>query len=81
MPEGILCNRNPIDTKEQLDVTLADKGGKQYYEEMKGLGVDVEKLQKSLQDTCKARHSHLARNLCPLRPVCQYLFFLSGQSQ
>ena len=55
MPEGILCNRTPINTKEQLDATLGDKGGKQYYEEMKQLDVDVEKLQKSLQDTCKSR--------------------------
>ncbi len=31
MPEGILCNRTPINSKEQLDATLADKGGKQYY--------------------------------------------------
>ena len=31
MSEGILCNRTPINSKEQLDAILADKGGKTYY--------------------------------------------------
>jgi Fe-S oxidoreductase len=73
MPEGILCNRTPINSKEQLDATLADKGGKTYYAEMKELDVDVEKLQKSLQETCKSRirtwleicaHCGLCANTC-----------------
>ena len=55
MPEGILCNRTPINTKEQLDATLADTRGRQYYEEMASLDVDREKLANSLKATCKSR--------------------------
>ena len=42
MPEGILCNTKNVDTKEQLQALLADKSGKQYYEEMNHLDVDRE---------------------------------------
>ena len=35
MPEGTLCNKTPVDTEEELQALLADKSGKQYYEEMK----------------------------------------------
>ena len=55
MPEGTLCNRKPITTKEDLDTLLADKGGKTYYEEMQSLDVDVEKLKASIQKSCKSR--------------------------
>ena len=48
MPEGKLCNKQPIKTKEQLDATLADKSGKQYYEEMTR---GVEAQRKILHDT------------------------------
>ena len=42
MPEGKLCNTKNVDTKEQLQALLADKSGKQYYEEIKEeLGFDV----------------------------------------
>jgi Fe-S oxidoreductase len=55
MPEGILCNKQPINTKEQLDALLADNRGRQYYGEMERLEVDVAMLQNSLQATLKAR--------------------------
>jgi Fe-S oxidoreductase len=55
MPEGILCNKVPVNTKEQLDALLADTRGRQYYEEMEQIEVDVEKLQTSLQNTLKSR--------------------------
>ena len=55
MPEGILCNRKTINTEPELKALLADKGGKQYYEEMKSLDVDVPALRKSLENTCKTR--------------------------
>jgi Fe-S oxidoreductase len=55
MPEGTLCNKQPVQTKEQLDALLADKGGKVYYEEMNHLEVDREKLWTTLQNTCKSR--------------------------
>ena len=38
MPEGTLCNRTPINTKEALHALLADKSGKTYYEEMNAPG-------------------------------------------
>ncbi len=41
MPEGTLCNKKTVDTKEYLDALLADKSGKKYYEEMKHLDVDT----------------------------------------
>jgi hypothetical protein len=44
MPEGILCNKKTVDTEEQLHALLADKSGKQYYEEMKALDVDSDAL-------------------------------------
>jgi Fe-S oxidoreductase len=55
MSEGILCNKLPINSKEQLDALLADTRGRQYYEEMQHLEVDVEKLQNSLKNTLKSR--------------------------
>lgn len=55
MPEGTLCNKTPITTKELLDATLADTRGRQYYEEMQHLEVDREKLAKTLKATCKSR--------------------------
>ncbi len=55
MPEGQLCNKNPIQTKEELDALLADKGGKQYYQEMLDLEVDTAKLKTALDKTCKSR--------------------------
>jgi Fe-S oxidoreductase len=55
MPEGTLCNKNTVDTKEFLDALLADKGGKKYYEEMKYLDIDKKKLSNSLAATCKSR--------------------------
>ena len=55
MPEGKLCNRTPINTEEYLQEVLGDTGGKQYYEEMESLDVDVEKLQASLKASLKSR--------------------------
>jgi Fe-S oxidoreductase len=55
MSEGILCNKLPINSKEQLDALLADTRGRQYYEEMQHLEVDIEKLQNSLKNTLKSR--------------------------
>ena len=55
MPEGILCNKQPCNTKDQLDALLADTRGRQYYEEMEQIEVDVDKLQTSLKNTLKSR--------------------------
>jgi hypothetical protein len=44
MPEGKLCNKQTVDTKEQLNALLADKSGQQYYEEMNHLDVDKKAL-------------------------------------
>jgi len=55
MPEGILCNTKNVDTKEQLQALLADKSGKQYYEEMNHLDVDRQKLWGTIQKTFKSR--------------------------
>jgi Fe-S oxidoreductase len=56
MPEGTLCNKTPVTTKEQLQALLADKSGKQYYEEMNDLEVDSKALwgviQKSICSHC-----------------------------
>jgi len=55
MPEGTLCNKQPVTTQEQLDALLKDKGGELYYKEMETLDVDTEKLWASIQKTCKSR--------------------------
>jgi Fe-S oxidoreductase len=57
MPEGILCNKQPINTKEQLEALLADNRGRQYYSEMGLLDIDVEMLQNVLKSTLKSRLS------------------------
>ena len=55
MPEGTICNKQPIKTEEQLMLTLSDKGGKQYYEEMNHLEVDSDKLWAAIRNTMKTR--------------------------
>jgi len=55
MPEGILCNRRPINTEEDLKTLLADKGGQQYYKEMGQMEVNTDKLWETIQKTCKSR--------------------------
>jgi len=55
MPDGKLCNKKPINTKEDLQALLADKSGKQYYEEMNHLDVDRKKLWSTIQKTFKSR--------------------------
>ena len=55
MPEGKLCNKTPVTTEEQLHALLADKGGKQYYEEMKQLDIDTNALGTAIRSTLKSR--------------------------
>ncbi|MDP2861682.1 MAG: (Fe-S)-binding protein [Desulfobacterales bacterium] len=55
MAEGILCNRKPVNTKEDLLALLADKSGKQYYEEMNHLHVDSAALWATIQKSLKSR--------------------------
>lgn len=55
MAEGILCNRRPVNTKEELMALLADPNGNQYYAEMQNLDVDVPMLQEDLKKTFKSR--------------------------
>ncbi|NDV22952.1 sulfate respiration complex iron-sulfur protein HmcF [Desulfovibrio sp. JC022] len=55
MPQGELCNRQPIVTDEQLKLTLSDKSGKKYYAEMLELDVDTNALWATIQKTMKAR--------------------------
>ncbi|MEJ2661726.1 MAG: (Fe-S)-binding protein [Desulfobacteraceae bacterium] len=55
MPEGTLCNRNNVDTEEQLLALLNDKSGKRYYEEMEQLEVDTKALWAAVQKSLKSR--------------------------
>ncbi|KHK03277.1 sulfate respiration complex iron-sulfur protein HmcF [Desulfovibrio sp. TomC] len=55
MPEGIFCNKRPINTEEELKALLSDTRGTKYYEEMLSLEVDREKLWATIQKTCKSR--------------------------
>ena len=55
MPQGTLCNRQPITTEEDLKRLLADKGGAVYYDEMLYLDVDTDLLWETVQRTCKSR--------------------------
>ncbi|MHC1711751.1 MAG: sulfate respiration complex iron-sulfur protein HmcF [Solidesulfovibrio sp.] len=55
MPEGIYCNKRPINTEEDLKALLSDTRGTKYYEEMLSLEVDREKLWATIQKSCKSR--------------------------
>ncbi len=55
MAQGKLCNRKPVNTREELKALLDDKNGAQYYQEMNQLDVDREALYNTLQKTCKSR--------------------------
>jgi Fe-S oxidoreductase len=55
MPEGTLCNKKTVDTREHLNALLSDKSGKKYYEEMKKLEVDTDKLWATIKNTLRSR--------------------------
>ncbi|MEJ2040615.1 MAG: (Fe-S)-binding protein [Desulfosarcinaceae bacterium] len=55
MPEGTLCNKQPVETEEQIRTLLADTSGKKYYDEMKQLDVDRDALWGTVQKTLKSR--------------------------
>ncbi len=55
MPEGIYCNKQPINTPEEVNKLLSDTSGNKYYQEMKELDVDSDLLWKTIQNTCKSR--------------------------
>ena len=55
MPEGIFCNKKPVETKEALKSVLGDKGGAEYYKEMESMEVDVPALKALLKKTCKSK--------------------------
>jgi Fe-S oxidoreductase len=55
MAEGTLCNKQTVNTKEELQALLNDKSGKVYYEEMTHLDVDHIKIQTVLKNTFKSR--------------------------
>ncbi|WP_045221451.1 sulfate respiration complex iron-sulfur protein HmcF [Desulfonatronum thioautotrophicum] len=75
MPEGTLCNRQPITTDEQLKLTLSDKGGRQYYAEMEQLEVDTDKLWTAIQNTMKSRLKTWL-NVCAKCGLCADSCFL-----
>ncbi|MGP8050177.1 MAG: sulfate respiration complex iron-sulfur protein HmcF [Desulfobaccales bacterium] len=80
MPEGTLCNKNIVDAKEYLDALLADKSGKIYYEEMKRLDVDKEKLKKTLAASLKSR-TRTWLEICSHCALCgdSCFFYLANQ--
>ncbi len=49
------CTPAPLNSKEDIMHVLSDKGGAKYYEEMKSLTVDTQKLKDQLNNTCKSR--------------------------
>ncbi|MFH2066721.1 MAG: sulfate respiration complex iron-sulfur protein HmcF [Pseudomonadota bacterium] len=55
MPEGTLCNKQPVNTKEQLRALLADTRGTVYYQEMEKLEIDRNALWANLRKTLKSR--------------------------
>src|SRR5271157_3222704 len=75
MPEGTLCNKKTVDTKEYLDALLADKSGKKYYEEMQHLDIDKEKLKNTLAASMKSR-MHAWLELCSHCALCADTCFL-----
>jgi hypothetical protein len=67
MPEGTLCNKTPVNTKEQLQALLADKSGKQYYEEMNDLEVNSQALWLTVAYVPKAAFTILPTSGIPSR--------------
>ncbi|RJP75177.1 MAG: (Fe-S)-binding protein [Desulfobacteraceae bacterium] len=55
MPEGTLCNKQPVNTKEQLHALLADTRGTVYYQEMEKLEIDRNALWANIRKTLKSR--------------------------
>ena len=55
MPEGRLCNKQPLSTADDIITLLADKSGAEYYREMKSLEVDSDLLWSTIQKTFKSR--------------------------
>jgi len=55
MAEGTLCNKQPVNTKEQLQALLADTRGTVYYQEMEKLDIDRDALWANIQKTLKSR--------------------------
>ena len=55
MADVTLCNKTPINTKEELYALLNDKSGKQYYQQMKDLEVDGDALWATIQKSMKSR--------------------------
>lgn len=55
MPEGKLCNKQPLTTADGIITLLADKSGAEYYREMKSLEVDTGMLWSTIQKTFKSR--------------------------
>ena len=51
----ILCSTQPVTTKEGIHALLSDKGGAEYYAQMRNLPVDQTKLLHDLDTTCKSR--------------------------
>ena len=51
----LLCTPTPITTKEGILELLKDKGGAQYYSQMKEMKVDQAALARDLEQTCKSR--------------------------
>ena len=81
MPEGQLCNKLTVRTKEELKTLLADKGGKQYYAEMANLDVDADTLWAAVRKTCKTR-TLTWLEICAHCGLCAescFLYRVSGQ--
>ena len=55
MPEGKLCNKTPVTTQEGIIELLGDSRGTRYYQEMKELEIDREKMRTMLKGGAKAR--------------------------
>jgi len=55
MPQGIYCNRQTINTPDEVNKLLSDTSGNNYYQEMKDLDVDRDLLWKTIEKTCKSR--------------------------
>ncbi|MCK5543928.1 MAG: (Fe-S)-binding protein [Desulfobulbaceae bacterium] len=55
MPQGILCNNRPVNSKERIMELMGDTGGKKYYKEMETLDVSHDDLGALIKKTCKSR--------------------------
>lgn len=79
MSQLAYCTKEPLNSREAIMHLLKDKGGSQYYEEMKSLPVNTVELKNDLDKTCKSR-TRTWLNICAHCGMCAQSCFMYNAS-